>query len=201
MPGRPCSRRRPSRRPARTKPGFARPLAPGEIDEIGERSYHLYSGGEAFRTNFALRLALSKVLAKRAGARLRLLIIDEGFGTQDSQGLEQLVEAIQAMRGVGAIVAVTVAAEVADGAQMDLVSRRNLKPAKTVAELAEAGFTPASPIAAETPAAVTRLRQEDGQSYWMTFKNFYVITRYNRSPLYAMAVYDLSQAILEAFEE
>ena len=96
---------------------------------------------------------------------------------------------------------VTVAAEVADGAQMDLVSRRNLKPAKTVAELAEAGFTPASPIAAETPAAVTRLRQEDGQSYWMTFKNFYVITRYNRSPLYAMAVYDLSQAILEAFEE
>jgi len=96
---------------------------------------------------------------------------------------------------------VTVAAKVADGAQMDLVSRRNLKPAKTVAELAEAGFTPASPIAAETPAAVTRLRQEDGQSYWMTFKNFYVITRYNRSPLYAMAVYDLSQAILEAFEE
>ena len=96
---------------------------------------------------------------------------------------------------------VTVAAKVADGAQMDLVSRRNLKPAKTVAELAEAGFTPASPVAAETPAAVTRLRQEDGQSYWMTFKNFYVITRYNRSPLYAMAVYDLSQAILEAFEE
>jgi exonuclease SbcC len=64
-------------------------------DELGERSYHLYSGGEAFRTNFALRLALSKVLARRAGARLRTLIIDEGFGTQDPQGLEQLVEAIQ----------------------------------------------------------------------------------------------------------
>ena len=64
-------------------------------DEIGERSYHLYSGGEAFRTNFALRIALSKVLARRAGTRLRTLIIDEGFGTQDSQGLEQLIEAIQ----------------------------------------------------------------------------------------------------------
>ncbi|MBI2503931.1 MAG: SMC family ATPase [Candidatus Latescibacteria bacterium] len=64
-------------------------------DELGERSYHLYSGGEAFRTDFALRLALSKVLARRAGARLRTLIIDEGFGTQDSQGLEYLVEAIQ----------------------------------------------------------------------------------------------------------
>ena len=60
-------------------------------DEIGERSYHLYSGGEAFRTNFALRIALSKVLARRAGTRLRTLIIDEGFGTQDSQGLEHLV--------------------------------------------------------------------------------------------------------------
>jgi exonuclease SbcC len=64
-------------------------------DEMGERSYHLYSGGEAFRTDFALRLALSKVLARRAGARLRTLIIDEGFGTQDSQGIEYLVEAIQ----------------------------------------------------------------------------------------------------------
>lgn len=64
-------------------------------DELGERSYHLYSGGEAFRTDFALRLALAKVLARRAGARLRTLVIDEGFGTQDSQGIEYLVEAIQ----------------------------------------------------------------------------------------------------------
>lgn len=64
-------------------------------DEIGERSYHLYSGGEAFRTNFALRIALSKVLAMRSGTRLHTLFIDEGFGTQDEQGLEQLIEAIQ----------------------------------------------------------------------------------------------------------
>ncbi|NKB65491.1 MAG: hypothetical protein GKR89_00380 [Candidatus Latescibacteria bacterium] len=64
-------------------------------DEIGERSYHLYSGGEAFRTNFALRIALSKVLARRSGTRLRTLIIDEGFGTQDQQGMEYLVQAIQ----------------------------------------------------------------------------------------------------------
>jgi DNA repair protein SbcC/Rad50 len=64
-------------------------------DELGERPYHLYSGGEAFRTNFALRIALSKVLAMRAGTQLRTLVIDEGFGTQDSQGLDQLVEAIQ----------------------------------------------------------------------------------------------------------
>ena len=64
-------------------------------DEVGERSYHLYSGGEAFRTNFALRIALSKVLAMRSGTRLHTLFIDEGFGTQDEHGLEQLIEAIQ----------------------------------------------------------------------------------------------------------
>ena len=64
-------------------------------DELGERSYELYSGGEAFRTDFALRIALSKVLVRRAGTRLRTLIIDEGFGTQDARGLEQLTAAIQ----------------------------------------------------------------------------------------------------------
>ena len=63
-------------------------------DELGERDYELYSGGEAFRTNFALRIALSKLLARRAGTKLRTLVIDEGFGTQDSEGLGHLVGAI-----------------------------------------------------------------------------------------------------------
>jgi exonuclease SbcC len=64
-------------------------------DELGTRSHDLYSGGEQFRVNFALRLALSKLLAQRAGTKLRTLIIDEGFGTQDAEGLEQFVEAIR----------------------------------------------------------------------------------------------------------
>ncbi len=67
-------------------------------DELGTRSYENYSGGEAFRVNFALRLALSQLLTRRVGARLRTLIIDEGFGTQDDDGLDQLVEAIHAVR-------------------------------------------------------------------------------------------------------
>lgn len=66
-------------------------------DEIGARRYELYSGGEAFRANFAIRVALSKLLARRAGARLELLIIDEGFGTQDARGRDGLVEAIRAI--------------------------------------------------------------------------------------------------------
>jgi exonuclease SbcC len=67
-------------------------------DEIGTRDYELYSGGEAFRINFAIRVAISKVLARRAGARLQTLVLDEGFGTQDVQGRERLVEAINAIQ-------------------------------------------------------------------------------------------------------
>jgi len=63
-------------------------------DEVGTRDYELYSGGEAFRVNFAIRIALSKLLARRSGAKLQTLVIDEGFGTQDTQGRERLIEAI-----------------------------------------------------------------------------------------------------------
>ncbi|GAP64544.1 exonuclease SbcC [Ardenticatena maritima] len=67
-------------------------------DEAGERPYELYSGGEAFRVNFALRIALSRLLAQRSGARLQTLFIDEGFGSQDAAGRERLVEAINAIK-------------------------------------------------------------------------------------------------------
>jgi len=67
-------------------------------DELGLRSYEMFSGGEAFRINFAIRIALSKLLAKRAGAPLPTLVIDEGFGTQDSVGLEKIKEAINSIQ-------------------------------------------------------------------------------------------------------
>ncbi|MFL7791022.1 MAG: AAA family ATPase [Anaerolineae bacterium] len=67
-------------------------------DELGTREYSLYSGGEAFRVDFAIRIALSRLLARRAGAQLQTLVIDEGFGTQDAQGRERLVEAINAIQ-------------------------------------------------------------------------------------------------------
>ena len=63
-----------------------------------DRAYETFSGGEAFRINFAIRLALSRVLAKRAGAKLQTLVIDEGFGNQDAQGRQRLVEAINLIR-------------------------------------------------------------------------------------------------------
>jgi exonuclease SbcC len=67
-------------------------------DSIGTRALELYSGGETLRISFALRIALSKLLARRAGARLQTLIIDEGFGSQDATGREKLVQAIHEIK-------------------------------------------------------------------------------------------------------
>lgn len=68
-------------------------------DEQGvPRPYETFSGGESFRVNFALRIALAQLLAERSGVRIRTLVIDEGFGTQDADGIDRLVESIQAIR-------------------------------------------------------------------------------------------------------
>jgi exonuclease SbcC len=67
-------------------------------DAAGARDYEMYSGGEAFRLNFAIRLALAEILAQRKGARLQMLVIDEGFGSQDAQGRQRLIEAINLVK-------------------------------------------------------------------------------------------------------
>ncbi len=63
-------------------------------DCMGIRPYEMFSGGEAFRIDFALRIAISKLLARRSGTALQTLIIDEGFGSQDEEGLAHMMEAI-----------------------------------------------------------------------------------------------------------
>ena len=63
-------------------------------DLRGMRSYETFSGGESFRINLALRIALSKLLARRAGCPLPTIFIDEGFGTQDNVGRERIIEVI-----------------------------------------------------------------------------------------------------------
>jgi len=62
------------------------------------RSYEMFSGGEAFRINFAIRIALSQVLAMRSGAKLQTLIIDEGFGSQDDEGRHRLIDVISQIK-------------------------------------------------------------------------------------------------------
>ena len=88
-----------TQRERRAGPG--EPLETLEInvsDELGPRSYEMYSGGEAFRVNLAMRIALSKVLAQRIGAPLPTLFIDEGFGTQDAAGRERMLDVISAVQ-------------------------------------------------------------------------------------------------------
>ncbi|HKJ95503.1 MAG TPA: lytic murein transglycosylase B [Gammaproteobacteria bacterium] len=70
-----------------------------------------------------------------------------------------------------------------------------LEPNTTVAALRAAGVSPSESLPADAPARLTVLKGGDGDEYWVTLKNFYVITRYNHSPLYAMAVYQLARAI------
>lgn len=84
-------------------------------DDMGSRPYALYSGGESFRINFAIRVALSTLLARRSGTRLRTLVIDEGFGTQDARGRDGLIEAIHAIEAdFATILVITHIAEIKD---------------------------------------------------------------------------------------
>lgn len=67
----------------------------------------------------------------------------------------------------------------------------------SLAELSDKGYRPARAIGHSVPATLLQLEGANGTEYWITFNNFYVISRYNRSPLYSMAVFQLAQAIAE----
>lgn len=73
--------------------------------------------------------------------------------------------------------------------------RKDYKPETSVAEMRKQGVTPQQPVADNLRGALIELEGKDGPEYWIVFKNFYVITRYNRSPLYAMAVNQLGVEI------
>ncbi len=73
-----------------------------------------------------------------------------------------------------------------------------LKPKKTVAALALERLEPSEPLNPVELATPIRLEEEEGMRYWLGLQNFYVITRYNHSAMYAMAVWELSQTIAAA---
>ena len=94
---------------------------------------------------------------------------------------------------------VTYPAVLSPQADKSLVTKRDFKAKTPVSAFAEAGIESSQSVPADTLAAVGALEEEDGDRYFVAFKNFYVITRYNRSPLYAMAVFELSEAIRGGF--
>ncbi len=65
----------------------------------------------------------------------------------------------------------------------------------SIDSLARAGYTLAEQFDPASPATLLVLEGAEGSEYWITFQNFYVISRYNRSPLYSMAVWQLAQEI------
>ncbi|HEY8385618.1 MAG TPA: lytic murein transglycosylase B [Porticoccaceae bacterium] len=93
---------------------------------------------------------------------------------------------------------VTVPALVGDQHEYQELEWNELKvPDVSLAELEGQGFRPAVPVDAGLKAVPLRLDVEDGHEYWLGFNNFYVITRYNHSYRYAMAVHQLSELIKE----
>ncbi|MEX1669749.1 lytic murein transglycosylase B [Zhongshania guokunii] len=70
-----------------------------------------------------------------------------------------------------------------------------LKPEKTVLQLSKAGIGSDRALPPELKATAMKLDGDEGDEYWIGLKNFYVITRYNHSAMYAMAAYQLSELI------
>ncbi len=76
-------------------------------DEVGERPYEDFSGGEQFRADMALRLGLARLLADREGVTVEMLVIDEGsFGALDPEGVASLKDVLQGLQGLYRLVLV-----------------------------------------------------------------------------------------------
>ena len=81
------------------------------------------------------------------------------------------------------------------GHQFKKILSKNLKPGHSLTELQALGVQVPTTLNSNTQAKLLEFKLKKGSEYWLGLDNFYVITRYNHSPMYAMAVYQLSQAI------
>ena len=78
---------------------------------------------------------------------------------------------------------------------MERFIKKEVKPYISLSKLKAAGVTPEKSLVEQQVTLLALDSDEQSKEYWVTLHNFYVITRYNRSPLYAMAVHQLSEAI------
>ena len=94
---------------------------------------------------------------------------------------------------------VTVPARIS-GEEFKSVLEAGLKPQLTLQQLQPKGVEATEELPPDLQAGLFALDVEQGQEYWLALNNFYVITRYNRSKNYAMAVYQLAKAIVRERE-
>ena len=90
-------------------------------------------------------------------------------------------------------------AEVEGDAFREIVER-GIKPHSTLASLRAKGVGFTTPAGEEEQGALLEFETESGHEYWVGLTNFYVITRYNHSQLYALAVFQLAQRIHERYD-
>lgn len=83
----------------------------------------------------------------------------------------------------------------------NIVASTELEPDRTAAELVAAGIGVSPSVGSDQPATLMALEIDDNIEYWVGWQNFYAITRYNHSKLYAMAVYQLADSIRDRFNE
>ena len=95
---------------------------------------------------------------------------------------------------------IAVRAEVEDGQYLQ-VSNKELKPDIKLSEVASYGIKPQENLTQDLKLKILSFENKDDNDIWLVFTNFYVITRYNHSPLYAMAVYQLAEEINKVYKE
>ncbi len=108
---------------AETKSGtMAEVLRITVLDAGVERPYQTYSGAERFMVDLALRVALSKFLAHRAGAEIKLFVLDEGIACADAANRQAILNAIQAVaQEFGKVLLISHIAEVQDALPQRLI--------------------------------------------------------------------------------
>jgi membrane-bound lytic murein transglycosylase B len=94
-----------------------------------------------------------------------------------------------------------VASRAQPAADLRSIDPDGLEPVYPIEQMEAWGYAPLEPIDAGTLASLVTLDGDEGPEYWLTFRNFFVISRYNRSPLYSMAVWQLSRAIAKGAAE
>lgn len=88
----------------------------------------------------------------------------------------------------------------ASGRRSDQVVSSGLKPDKAVSQIRKAGWKVPKTVPGSTTVLPMKLEGSTGAEYWLGLDNFYVITRYNRSQMYALAVHQLSQEVMKDYQ-